>query len=328
MINSISFSEGNNIQVGIKPEDFSKILVDPDALLWVDLSGEPTDEFELILRDLFHFHPLAIEDALLETHIPKADDWDDYIYLVVRGVKISNENPIEIQTPELDVFLGANFLVTYHQTPMNVIDSILQLCIKDQRYLRKGTVNLFYHMVDEMVNQYIPVIELMDGIIDQIEDEVFDKPQPETLNKIFNLKRSLLTLRRTLLPQREVFNKIARGDFGIIQESDRVYFRDVYDHMVRMQEISESLRDLVSGSLDTYLSVVNNRMNDIMKTLTIITVLFMPLTFLTGFFGMNFFQAVFPLEAWTGKSAFLLIIAGLFFIPLIMYVWMRRRDWM
>lgn len=328
MIQSISITAEGTIRNDLEMEEYSQILQDPEALLWVDLSGKSMGRFEPIFMDIFDFHPLAIDDALAETHIPKVDDWGDYLYLVLRGVEVKPGEALEIQTPELDIFLGSNFIVTYHDNPLGAIDTIWQNCQRDQRYLTRGAANLFYHMADEMVNQYMTVIEQMDEIIDQIEDEVFDDPKPDTLSQIFSLKRALLQLRRTLLPQREVFNKLARGDFEIIQETDWVYFRDVYDHMIRLQEINESLRDLVSGALDTYLSVINNRMNDVIKILTIITTLFMPLSFLTSFFGMNFFQAVAPLEKWTGMLAFAFVLAGMIFIPIGMYLWMRRRAWM
>jgi len=328
MINSISFSSEGKIRTALEIEEFEHALQDPNALLWVDLSGKSMGKFEPILKDIFGFHQLAIDDALIETHIPKLDDWQDYIYIVLRGVMVEPSSFMELQTPELDIFLGPNFIVSYHESPLPVIDTIWEMCQRDQRYLKKGAANILYHLADELVNLHMPVIEQMDEVIDQIEDEIFDNPHPETLNKIFSLKRDLLTLRRTLMPQREVFNKLARGDFDLIQQEDRMYFRDVYDHMVRFQEINESLRDLVTGALDTYLSVVNNRMNEVMKTLTIITTIFMPLSFLTGFFGMNFFQAKAPLEAWTGIPAFGLVLACFMLIPLGMYFWMRRRAWM
>jgi len=136
----------------------------------------------------------------------------------------------------------------------------------------------------------------------------------------------LLHLRRIIAPQREVLNKLARDDYAVIDASARVFFRDVYDHLVRLHDINESMRDLVGGALDTYLSVVSNRMNEVMKTLTIVTTLFMPLSFVAGFFGMNFFQAIAPLDVWTGKSAFLLAMAVMTLLPASMYLWIRRRG--
>jgi magnesium transporter len=173
----------------------------------------------------------------------------------------------------------------------------------------------------------MPIIEQIDEAINTIEDQVFDRPSPRTLEKLFALKRVLLAMRRILLPQREVLNKLARDPYKVIDAKDRIFFRDIYDHLVRLHDINESLRDLVGGAQDTYLSVVNNRMNEIMKTLTIITVLFMPLTFLTGYFGMNFFEPLGNLKAWTANPVFYLTLATILLMPFSMYFWMRRRTW-
>ncbi len=327
MIRSILFTEEGQIQ-NIASDQIEAVLSREDGFLWVDVVSESAETIKPLFQDIFKFHPLSIDDALLETHVPKVDEWDTYLYLVFRTVKTDHQDISEIRTPELDIFLGSNYLVTYHEDPLTAVEKIWELCHQDQRYLSRGAGYLLYQIADEIVTNTMTVIDDLDDWIDQIEDEIFSDPQPGTLEQIFSAKRVVLRLRRTLLPQREVFNKLARGDFDLIQENDKIYFRDAYDHMLRLQEINEGLRDLVSGALDTYLSVVNNRMNEIMKTLTIITTIFMPLSFLTGFFGMNFFQAVVPLEAWTGTLAFILVLAGMVIIPAIMYLWMHRRAWM
>jgi magnesium transporter len=185
-----------------------------------------------------------------------------------------------------------------------------------------------YRLTDEIVASYMPAVEELDAEIDRAEDELFERPTTSTLEHIFHLKRAALHLRRIVGPQREVLNKLARDDYPVIDDQARVYFRDVYDHLVRLHDISESLRDLVSGTLDTYLSVVNNRMNEIMKTLTLITTLFMPISFVVGFFGMNFFQPVSDdLIVWTTNPAFYVAAAILLVMPLGMWMWMRRRGW-
>lgn len=296
--------------------------------LWVDLHGDQLEEFEQILKDNFHFHPLAIKDALIDSHVPRIDDWKIYVYLTLRCTTIDDSGSPEIRIPELDIFIGDNFLVTYHQHALAEINSLYASCKRDSRTMGKGSAYLFYQLADEMVNNYMPVIEFVDEKIDQIEDKIFDHPKTDILSDIFSLKRTLLHLRGTFLPQREVFNKLARGDFETIPTEHRVYFRDIYDHMVRFEDLNESLRDLISGALDTYLSVVNNRMNDVMKTLTIITTLFMPLAFITGFFGMNFFQPTYALDGWTGIVAFVLVLASTILTPVIMSLWMRRKGWM
>jgi magnesium transporter len=162
-----------------------------------------------------------------------------------------------------------------------------------------------------------------------VENEVLGRPDSEIVQRIFTLKRATLHLRRVLSPLREVLNKLARDDYAVIDARDRVYFRDVYDHLVRLHDISESLRDLVGGVLDTYLSVINNRMNEIMKTLTLITTLFMPISFVVGFYGMNFFQPVSKdLSQWTSNPAFIFMMIVVLGTPIGMFTWMRQRKWM
>ena len=173
----------------------------------------------------------------------------------------------------------------------------------------------------------MPIIEKIDEEIDWIEDQVFERPSSQTLARLFTLKRVLLAMRRILLPQREVLNKMARDDYQVIDRKDRIFFRDIYDHLVRLHDVNESLRDLVGGAMDTYLSVVNNRLNDVMKTLTLITTLFMPISFITGFFGMNFVEPVAGLVGWTSRQMFTVMLGVMLGLPLVMYTWMRRRTW-
>jgi magnesium transporter len=173
----------------------------------------------------------------------------------------------------------------------------------------------------------MPIVDRMDDAIDRIEDEVFDNPTPRMLEEIFKLKRGLLALRRIIMPQREIMNKLGRGDYDVIGQEHRVFFRDVYDQLVRLHDIIDSMRDLVSGTLDTYLSVVNNRLNDTMKTLTLITTLFMPLSFVVGFFGMNFFGPVSTFfNTWTSHTSFLVTMLAMVLIPASMYLWLRKRT--
>ena len=316
------------IRADLSPAEFSAALHDKDGLLWVDFAAEPPDVCEPILRETFGFHPLAVDDALEESHVPKVDDWGAYLYLVLHAVVFDPQGDEMVNTLELDLFVGHNYLVTHQTQPIPSVDRVWTTCQRDERHLQKGPEHLLYRLADELATGYMPVVEEIDAAIDRIEDQIFDDPAPSVLERTFKLKRALLHLRRIIAPQREVLNKLARGDYAVIAARDRIFFRDVYDHFVRLHDIVESLRDLVSGALDTYVSVVSNRMNEVMKTLTIITTLFMPLSFVVGFFGMNFFQAVVPLDAWTGKMAFALTLAGMGGIPVGMYLWMRRRAWL
>ncbi len=328
MIRSLYCTSDGQVRTDLAPDEFDAARQDPHGLLWVDLFREPPEACEPILHHTFGFHPLAVDDALSETHVPKVDDWGAYLYLVLQAIAFNHRNGSELETLELDAFLGPNYLVTYHEQPITAAESVWSGCQRDEWHLKKGAAHLLYELTDQLVTGYMPVVEEIDEAIDHIENQVFSQPEPGVLEQIFGLKRAVLELRRTLSPQREVLNKLARDDYAVVDARDRVYFRDVYDHLVRLYDINEGLRDLIGGALDIYLSVINNRMNDVMKTLTVITTLFMPISFLAGFFGMNFFQPVTRLEAWTGTPVFILLLAAMILLPIGMYFWMRRRGWM
>ena len=325
MIRSLCYIPGREVQIDLPIRDYAAILKDPTALLWIDFDGEPDSVAEPILTGIFRFHPLAVDDALAESHSPKVDDWGEYVYIVLNALELDDD--LDAKISELDVFLGHNYVVTHHDRPLPCIEKTFQSCLRDKRYTSQGPDHLLYRMVDALVADYMPGVEKMDEKIDEIEDKVFDNPESKTIQEIFALKRALQVMRRILTPQREVLNKLARDDYEVIDPKDRIFFRDIYDHLVRLHDLNESMRDLVGGALDTYLSSVNNRMNDIMKTLTIITTLFMPLTFVTGFFGMNFFEPSASIPVWTGRLVFTLTLAGMVILPVIMFYWMKRQTW-
>lgn len=327
MIRTLFFENGKTEPSSIPVDEIPKALENSQNSVWVDMSSEDPVAAERVMHDLFHFHPLAIDDALRETHVPKIDDWESYIYTVLHDISFDRESA-EIETNELDIFLGTNYLVTYHEFPIQGLERAWNTCLKNDRHRRKGPDHVLYLISDEIVNDFMITVDSMDEEIEQVENLVFNKPTSDIVQKIFRLKRSTLHLRRSLSPLREVFNKMARDDYAVIDERDQIYFRDVYDHLVRLHDISESLRDVASGALDTYLSVINNRMNEVMKTLTIITSLFMPISFLAGFFGMNYFQpAGSALTSWTDMPSF--VVSMIIFIgtPLGMFWWMRQRSW-
>jgi magnesium transporter len=328
LIRSLYYTAGKPVRTDIRPDEFPRLLRDRRGLLWVDFMSEPEQIAEPILRS-FNFHPLAIDDALQETHTPKIDDWGDYIYIVLNVMNYKREHGVfESEIDELDIFLGKNFVVTFHDQLISAVEDVWSACQRDARHLHDGPDHLLYRITDSLVNSYMPLVEQIDNQLDQIEDHVFDNPSRNTLEQIFALKRILQSMRRIILPQREVLNKLARDDYRVIDPKDRVFFRDIYDHLVRLHDINESLRDLVSGAMDTYLSVINNRMNEVMKTLAIITTLFMPITFVTGFFGMNFFEPVANLVGWTTRQVFEITVGIMLGLPIVMYLWMRRRTWL
>ena len=328
MLRAIYYKGNGDLMTSINPDGYAAALQDKLGVLWVDFGGEDPEPSEDILIHTFRFHPLAVDDALHETHVPKVDDWEQYLYIAMHAISFEPGND-DIDATELDIFLGDNYIVTHHDLPISGLNRVWDKCIQDMRYFKRGADHVVYQVTDELVVDYMQVVESLDEEIEVVENEVMGRPSGEIVQRIFMLKRATLHLRRVLSPMREVLNKLARDDYAIIDAKDQVYFRDVYDHLVRLHDISESLRDLVGGVLDTYLSVINNRMNEIMKTLTLITTLFMPISFIASFFGMNFFQPVVQeLIPWTGNTAFLLMLIIIVSTPAGMFLWMRQRKWM
>jgi magnesium transporter len=328
MIRSLYYTPRKPVRKNIPPQEFGKLIRDKRGFLWIDFTGETPEVAKPILEE-FGFHPLAIDDCLEETHAPKLDDWGDYLYIVLNYMHLANKgDEWETEIDELDIFLGLNYVITHHDFPVNAVDDTLAASDRDPRNLQEGADHLLYKIIDNLVAEYMPIVEKIDEAIDHIEDEIFDTPHSGPLERLFTLKRLLLSMRRILLPQREVLNKMARDDYKVIDRRDRIFFRDIYDHLVRLHDLNESLRDLVSGALDSYLSMTNNRMNEVMKTLTVITTLFMPITFVTGFFGMNFFEPVAGLVSWTARAAFAATLGLVLCAPIIMLIWMKRRTWL
>jgi magnesium transporter len=328
MLRALYFRGNGDVISIIDPEGYAAALQNQSGVLWVDFGGEEPENAEDILLKTFQFHPLAVDDALHETHVPKVDDWEQYLYIAMHAISFTSGEE-DIEGIELDIFLGENYIVTHHDFPIDALNRVWNISTRDARYFKRGADHVLYKLTDELIVDYMQVIETLDEEIELVEDEVMSKPSNEIVQRIFILKRATLHLRRILSPLREVLNKLARDDYSVIDVKDRVYFRDIYDHLVRLHDISESLRDLVGGVLDTYLSVINNRMNEIMKTLTIITTLFMPISFVTGFFGMNYFQPISQrLIPWTGNLAFIVVFLVILGTPSAMFLWMRRRKWM
>lgn len=312
-------------------ERLSEAIQDAGGTLWLDIEdavGEPSPLAEHLLRDVFHFHPLAVEDALRESHIPKVDDWDDYLYLVFHASRVDPTSD-DLCLQELDVFLGPNYLVTYHEGPLPFLTEGRQAIEHDPRdRMKHGADHLLFRFLDRSVDQSLEAIEDLDERIDRVQDEVMERMDPHNLQQIFRIKRSAIQLQRTFSPQRDVLNRLARDPFRVVKEEHRIYFRDVYDHVVRIHDISESLRDLIAGTLDTYLSVMSNRTNEIMKALTMVTVMCMPMSFITGFFGMNFFGQNLELEASLPKwGLFLGSMVVMSLSPVAMVSYARRRRW-
>ena len=262
--------------------DLVDMLGEPGST-WIDLTGPTDEEFDAVSKH-FDWHPLAIDDMRVETHLPKVDDYGDHMLLVVHAATIDDRGRFD--TIEMEIFVGTNYLVTHHSRPIRAIDGLLSRCKRNHSLAAKGPAYLLYLLVDGMADVYLPYLDRLDDRIDDLEEEIVDEPSRRTQGEIYALKRDVITLRRIVLPQAEVLRRLSRGEFPILPEESEMYFRDVHDHLYRVSEEANSYRDLLTAALDSYLSSVSNDMNQVMKVLTVFASIFIPLTFLAGIWGM------------------------------------------
>lgn len=298
-------------------------LLEKTGVLWVDLENPVEAEEETVLVSMCDFHPLAIEDCQRgqdeDGHLPKVEDFGEYLFVIfnpVEGVMPADDGEsmfhIEIRTSQLSAFLKDRLLVTHHYKSLRSISHAAQLCAKNPQTLGRGPDFLFHLIIDDVVDNYTPILDRLDDAIDTMEDQVIQQPTQETMMHILQLKQNIMTIRRVAVYQREMLNRLSRGEFDLITANEMIYYRNVYDHLVRMTDLADSYRDMVSSLLDVYLSVTSNRLNQVMKVLTIISTIFLPLSVITGFFGMNF--KYLPISEWEHgvllTGAMMILVAG------------------
>ena len=304
-------------------EQIRKFLATGEGLLWVDIE-DVTDEDAELLSNVFCLHPLAVADCISKNiHPPKIDDFEDYLFIIVHGINYCIESDV-VETTELAFFMGKNYVVTTHDVPMRSVSSMLDRVRKDGRLMRRGADFLAHDIVDALVDNIMPTIEEIDEKNDRLEAEALHEPKRETLMSIMQLKRSILALTRVILPQREIVNGLSRGEYALISERAQIYYRNIYDHLVRIEMLTLGLRDMTESVLSTYLSSVSNRMNEVMKMLTLIATIFIPLTFIAGIYGMNF--ANMPELGWKYGYFIILIVMAVIGISLVFYF--RRKRWL
>lgn len=289
----------NNEIRRLSVKELSQAIQRQEGILWVDLEDPIDAEEETVLVSLFDFHPLAIEDCQggreEEGHLPKVEDFGDYLFVIFNPIENVNRQgdrrslrKLEIKTSQLSAFLTKQALVTHHFKPLRSIAYAAQVVGKNPQLLGRGPDYLFHLVIDDIVDNYTPILDQLDDAIDALEDEVFKQPSQRTMARILHLKKDIVTIRRIAFFQREMLNRLSRGEFPQITADERAYYRNVYDHLVRMTDQTDSYRDTTAGLLDAYLSVTSNSLNQVMKVLTIISTIFLPLSVITGFFGMNF----------------------------------------
>jgi magnesium transporter len=291
------------------------------ATLWVDLS-EPAPEEGRILSDQFHFHPLAVEDALSALQFPKTESYKDYLYIVLHGIDMKRAGR-RFATHDIDFFLGANYLVTIHDGTFRSVAKLRDVCDQSARILGEGPVGLMHRIVDSMVDNYRPVMEELEKRITTLEEQAF-QAQESLVRQVLKLKRDLASMRRVLIPQRDAIGRLARREFPQISDEMAYRFRDVYDHVVRLAEETILFQDRVTGIIDVNMATVSTRLNQVMKVLTVMSTIFLPLTVLTGMWGMNIPLPTLPggaeAQFWWITGIMVVIIGVMLFI-------FRRKGW-
>lgn len=302
-----------------------KALKDKPTVTWINVEGIDNIEVIQTIGQYYELHPLIIEDILATDQRPKMEDHESYIYIVLRMLSLVNHST-EIVGEQVSIILGKNFVISFQEGKKGDVFNPVRERIRNGkgRTRKRGADYLAYSLIDAIVDHYFVILEQLEDHIEIVEDEVVEKPTPETSRKIHQLKRELILLRKSIWPVREVVGGLQRGDSPIIQKTTQEYLRDVYDHTIEVMDSIETFRDIGAGMLDVYLSSVSNRLNEVMKVLTVITTIFMPLSFIAGVYGMNF-RHMPELEHPYG---YLVVIVVMLTIGTAMLLYFIKRKWL
>ena len=296
------------------------------TVTWINVEGLADVEFLRRVGELFEFHPLTLEDVLNCGQRPKIEDYGSYHFLIMRS--LLHKDDLEME--QISFFLANNFVITFQEVPGDSFEQVRQRIRHGRGRIRHlGPDYLLYALIDALVDEFFPVLEAYGERIEALEDEVISRPTPETLKEVHRIKRELLMLRRAAWPEREVINALQRDEAHLIGPETRVFLRDCYDHTVQVIDMIETYRDLAAGMLDVYLSSASNRLNEVMKVLTIISTIFIPLSFIASVYGMNFNPQASPLNMpelnwYYGYPAVLTLMGG---AGALLVLYFKRKGW-
>lgn len=297
-------------------------LLDQPGLKWIDVL-QPTEQVLERLGRRYGLHRLAIEDCLQLDQRPKLEEYPHHQFIVHHGFTATAEDLCDLTLHEHHFFLGQDWLISVHELPFEGFEAVRQRLLEEpETTLGQGGVDVvLYHLMDGLVDANFPVLDRFNDELEDLETAVFEEPKPEQVQRIFALKRALARMRRVLSPQRDVVGVLVKRGIPTISEHTVLYFRDIYDHLVRLYEQIDAGRDLLGNVMDGYLSVVANRTNDINKQLTIFATVFLPLSFITGFFGQNF-------DFLSGRVSAGLMFGSMVLIPVVLLFWFKRKRWL
>jgi magnesium transporter len=318
----------DTIEEGFTVEDLPQLLADKSNVIWVDLRSESPEEVEAakhILLDIFHFHPLTVEDCIETRNQPKIEAFPNYLYFIFHGVRPEETSSTNFVTKELDGYLGDNYVVTFHVERFRSIKAVKQQIRSSPFACQRGAAYLLHQILDQLVDLYMPMVDDFDQAINDLEDRVFEMKRGGNtiLQDIMDLRRSVARLRRISARQLDVLYRISRGEFPQIPANILPFFRDVHDHLQRISDLAENYRDLVGSLFDIHFSVVATKTNDVMKTLAVVSAIILPLSLIAGIYGMNF---EYMPELKTRSGYFLTLgFMAVVTLGLLFYFW--RRGW-
>jgi magnesium transporter len=294
------------------------------TVTWINIDGIHNVQLIEKLGGQFELHPLILEDILNTEQRPKLEDFDKYMFIVLKMLSY-NEQRQTVEAEQVSVVLGQNFVISFQERVGDVFEQIRDRIRNGKGRVRKlGADYLCYTLIDAVVDNYFVILEKLGEKIESMEEEVIVEPTERTVQQIHSLKREMITLRKSVWPLRELIGGLQRSESSLVEESTEIYLRDVYDHTIQIIDTIESFRDMVSGMLDIYLSSLSNKMNAIMKVLTIIATLFIPLTFIAGIYGMNF--EYMPELKWRWGYAMIWLVMAT--VAIIILIYFRRKKWL
>jgi magnesium transporter len=319
MRNYLYTAEGK-LRKDIPITEFRGALASEGSLLWLDIEEMQDEDIE-VLMDLFGMHPLTVEDCIMVNARPKVEDFPGYLFLITQGVRF-NDNETKVESYEVDFCVGKNYLITVHTEPVDAITLNLERVDKGSPIITRGSDFLTCSILESLADSYYPVVDKFDKRVDEMEAELFKDPTTKTFNQIYRLKNDTMFLRRTIGPQVDVFSILTRGDFPLIKASNYVYFRNVYDHLVRINDIVGTSRDIVTGALEAYVSIVSNRLNEAMKVLTVIATVMLPFIVIPSIYGMNL-----RLPLAEHQLAFWIVMGLTAAFTVVIVGYLKRKRW-
>ncbi len=311
---------------GVQPiEDLktiSDLIAKPDVTLWLD-ALDPSREEMSFLAEEFGFHPLAIDDYFAPHHRPKVDEYPGYLFVVAHSVSYDPKTS-EVEPLELDLFVGRNYIVTLHRELLSTLEETSRRWRANPSVQREGIGLLLYEILGSMVDSYFPVLDAIDLKLDEIEDDIFERGAQAPVEAIFRLKRGLVVLRRIAAPLRDTFNILTRREYPLFSANAITYLRDVYDETLRIVDAIDTYRDILTGALDAYLTVISNQLNSVMKTLTVVATVLISVTVITGIYGMNF--RYMPEIHW--RYGYPLALGAMGAVALLLLYYFKRIRWL